>query len=354
MTLPLAANAGTLWKGDFSSSDLSQWSKVERVAASRIKVVADGDGGKAGRFLVKQGDDPINASGNRNELVYVGDKITEGAERWYSWNTLWPDSFKSAPTWQLFTQWHHTGTSGSPPIEFFTNREQILLRVNQKQVWSTPLTRGLWHWFVLHVKWSSNASKGYVEVYYDGKPVLRRLVTKTLYAGQGVYLKQGLYRKDTITYDQVIYHRRTRIQNSSPLTPTSVLPKVGASTLGAAIPLALVLPLAQALLPDAVNAAASAEGSVAVDDADMVNEEDAATVQEALDIQATAAPLTPLPDEPAAEELSAKNAGYYEDAEGNLVGVGQGAGCASAGASISALAALVLPFTRRKRRRTCA
>ncbi|HEY0093847.1 MAG TPA: polysaccharide lyase, partial [Archangium sp.] len=109
--------------------------------------------------------------------------------------------------WQLFTQWHHSGDNGSPPVEFYVNGETIYLRVNGTTVvWSTPLVRGQWQDFVFHVKWSSKSGVGFVELYLNGQLVLPKRSAATLYSGQTNYLKVGLYRNSTIAPVGVVYH----------------------------------------------------------------------------------------------------------------------------------------------------
>jgi hypothetical protein len=213
----LPAGATTLFTGDFETGDLSQWTKAQVVAADRIQVVASPrrQGSFAARFEVRQGDDPINASGNRAELVWSKNPETEGSERWYGWSTLWPEGYPSEKTWQLFTQWHHSGCCGSPPMELYVNGETIYLRVNASQVvWSEPLVRGKWHDFVMHVKWSSSASVGYVELWYDGKLALPKTYGKNLYAGEVNTMKIGLYRNATIQPVGVLYHDGMRVGTS--------------------------------------------------------------------------------------------------------------------------------------------
>lgn len=206
------AAAKVLWKGDFESGDISQWTKAQIVASNRIRIVSDPvrDGRFAARFLVRQGDDPIGASGNRSELVQLG-QDEAGKELVYRWHTMWPSDYASEDTWQLFTQWHHTGSDGSPPVEFFVWGEQIYLRVNGDDLWSTPLVRGRWQEFVFRVKWARN---GWVELHHNGRLVLPKTSASTLYAGQGVYLKQGLYRDAKVAKEQVIFHDAMTIATS--------------------------------------------------------------------------------------------------------------------------------------------
>ncbi len=205
------ARAEVIWRGDFSTGDLSQWSSKEAVSSDRLTVVPDPVDGSRDvlKAFVVQGDNPIHSSGNRNELLYTGDDVT-GQERWYHWQTRWPADYASEPTWQVFTQWHQDTGGGSPPVEFFVNGETVYLRVQRDNpngaVWTAPLERGRWHDFVFHVKWSSDPAAGWVELWYDGRLALPRHACATMFPGTGVYLKQGLYRSASISPTQTIFH----------------------------------------------------------------------------------------------------------------------------------------------------
>jgi hypothetical protein len=199
---------GVVWRGDFETGDRTQWSSTQMVSSDRLQVVPSPvrEGRYAIKVTVKQGDNPISASGNRNELVKMT-REKEGDEFFYRWSTMFASDFPSAKTWQLFAQWHHEGNSGSPPVEFYVNGETIYFRVQASTVlWSTPLVRGQWQDFIFHVKWSASASTGFVELYHNGKLVVPKRGAATLYSGQTNYLKVGLYRNSTIAPTGVVYH----------------------------------------------------------------------------------------------------------------------------------------------------
>jgi hypothetical protein len=199
---------GVVWRGDFETGNIDQWSGKQMVSADRLQVVSSPtrQGSYALKVTVKQGDNPISASGNRNELVKMTNE-KEGDEYFYKWSTMFASDFPSAATWQLFTQWHHSGDSGSPPVEFYVNGETIYLRVQGSTVvWTTPLVRGQWQDFIFHVKWSANSSVGFVELYRNGQLVLPKRYVATMYSGQTNYLKVGLYRNSTIAPTGVVYH----------------------------------------------------------------------------------------------------------------------------------------------------
>jgi uncharacterized protein (TIGR03382 family) len=210
LLMPAVASASTLWKGDFETGTLSQWSKIQSVASDRLMVVTDvvREGRYALKTTVKKGDDPIGASGNRNELVYMS-RETTGVEYFYKWSTLFPSSYPSSSKWQVFAQWHQDGCCGSPPLEFYVVGEEMRLRVggsSGKVVWRAPLGRGSWHDFVVRVKWSSDPKVGFVELYKDGKLALPRTMAATQFGQEKNYLKLGLYRDASISQVGIVYH----------------------------------------------------------------------------------------------------------------------------------------------------
>jgi hypothetical protein len=210
--LSFQARASVVWRGDFETDDLSQWSSVDGLA-SRLTVVPSPvrQGSYALRVEVRSGD--FASNGNRNELVRDVPE-TEGMDRYYAWSTMFDASYPIASTWQVFTQWHHSGCCGSPPLEFDVDGQNLSLSRNPPPVsggtttslWSTPLVRGVWHDFVLHVIWSSNPDLGFIELWYDGNKAIDRKAVQTLFPGMVNYLKQGLYRDSSITAVGVVYH----------------------------------------------------------------------------------------------------------------------------------------------------
>ena len=84
---------------------------------------------------------------------------------------------------------------------------QIKLSGNENDTyfWTAPLQKGAWHDYIVHVKWSTSNTVGGVEVWYDGAHVLPFTSTATLFPNDTVYLKQGLYRSQSVTWNQTLY-----------------------------------------------------------------------------------------------------------------------------------------------------
>lgn len=214
------------WRGDFETGDLTQWKAPQVRNKSRITVQSDvrREGRFAARVEVAPGDSNVAGSGSGERAdLWISRSATngnEGVESYWAWSTYFPSDFDAPPrAWNVFTGFHHTGSTGQSNIHFdVRDRERIGLRVMggdfanpiRRDFTLAALRRGQWYDIVFHVKWSSNPRIGFVEVWLNGRRVVKRTATPTLYAGQGVYLKQGYYRA-AYTRPTVIYLDGTRV-----------------------------------------------------------------------------------------------------------------------------------------------
>jgi Polysaccharide lyase len=201
------ARASVVWRGDFETGDITQWNHYEGIG-TRFTVVPSPvrEGKYALRTELRQGD--IASNGTRNELDYLLQQ-GEGTDLYYSWSTMFPAEYPNTPGFQIFTQWHQEQNIGNaPPIVFHIANGQMRFtnNVTGTVVWSAPLVLGVWHDFIAHIKWSSNASVGFCELWYDGQHVASRTFGATLFPGTWVYLKQGLYRDNSIVPTAVVFH----------------------------------------------------------------------------------------------------------------------------------------------------
>jgi hypothetical protein len=234
LLLAPAAHANVLWRGDFSTGDLSQWTSPQSAAPpghswdpSRLSVVTTQhppDDPHALQITLNAGDVAWNT--NHNPPIYMGSRsevthpspLGEGAERWYYWEVYFPANYgvnDGKGGGAVFTQWHHTsptkGEPGSPPLLFsaFTNVVQLVHvpRLNStaaEVMWQAPLVKNQWHEFMVHIKFSSNPQLGLVEISYDHQTVLSRPMN-TLFPGFTDYLKMGQYRRPNATPNDTIW-----------------------------------------------------------------------------------------------------------------------------------------------------
>jgi len=145
-----------------------------------------------------------------------------GQTSWWRWSTMFPKSFHPNPgAWNFFTQWHHTGNSCMPPVRFevdnYYSPPKLRLEIwggrlhtstctpQYKRAWNLgTMRRGHWYTFHFKVHWSPRRSRGFVKVVINGRTRVHAHAA-TLYAGQGVYVKQGFYRGPS-SLTTTVYH----------------------------------------------------------------------------------------------------------------------------------------------------
>jgi len=190
-TVPPTTTAGpppgtVLFNGDFETGNFNQWPLCQtHVYNNPCTGMPGGDyaltiehpgfqGNSAARLEVHDGDQPF-CCGERAQLVGPSNE-TEGRDLWYSWDVKVDTQFPTSNSWQVLMQWHST-VDGSPPLNFLAENNNIVLetrpRPNQPytgitNVWTGPLDKGVWHAYQVHVRWSSNANIGLVELWRDG------------------------------------------------------------------------------------------------------------------------------------------------------------------------------------------
>lgn len=226
-----------LFTGDFETGDFSQWvvqnvfhndpgAEYTDTYAAAI-VTGSPQGSYGARFELRDGDVPFGSS-ERTEVQ--GPSYTSGGEegddRWYEWWTKFDPLFPSnhaSQGWGLVAQFHDQ-SGGSPPLGLYVDdaNGQWCLRVNEQSspgvfvashvLWSAPLDNGVWQKVKLHIKWSTNSTVGFVELWHDGvaQPLTggaTKVFIQTLTpGGGGTYFKQGYYRNGAVTGTGVVFH----------------------------------------------------------------------------------------------------------------------------------------------------
>ncbi len=214
-TLATSGSGGVIWRGDYETGNFSQWECGLQVQAEgRATVVTSPvrQGKYAARYEVRPGDHNVGTGNGERTEVKSCRHAVEGEEQWWAWSTMFaPDFSASNSDWNIFTQFHNSGTTGGR-VEFYVNGNSMQFVTHGGEL-NNPTARfceiakrtnGKWYDFVIHVKWSS-ANTGFAEVWVNGKKAVQFTNTPTLYVGQDVYLKQGYYREPQSNVG-VIFH----------------------------------------------------------------------------------------------------------------------------------------------------
>jgi hypothetical protein len=221
------------WAGDAETGDLSQWASSVAVAGDRIRTVTwpVRQGRFAYRFEVRGGDNPVPefSSNDRAELGQAnpgrGPLIHAGAEEWYGFSVRFDRSFPDA-SWQVVAQWKQLG-GNPPPAELSADDDVLAFSMggssahpgDRKRLFEAPLTRRVWHDFVMHVKWSPSPREGFVELWHDGELVVPKTSIANMYrdsSGDIIpnHARIGYYRDRSISAPGVVYIDAYKVGNS--------------------------------------------------------------------------------------------------------------------------------------------
>ena len=168
------------------------------------------------------------ASGERVRSQIYASQATvdgyDGHENWYAWSTMIaPGSALRSDGWNNLTSWHQTGptcpapmhlaVAGSTKMLYFATRggplDETTCLNPYRESWDLgTVTFGQWYDFIVHVKYSADPAVGFLEIFMNGKLVVPKTHTATLYTGQGVYLKQG-YDAGSATGTTTVYNDGT-------------------------------------------------------------------------------------------------------------------------------------------------
>ena len=213
-----AAEAEVSWRGNYETGSFGQWNLGVQQLQGPATIVRDRvrEGGYAARFEARPKADLTLPGGDRSEALTRTSEVA-GSESWWAWSTYFDTDFNPNPdsAWNVFTQWHHTGSTGQANVSFMvdTASSPWNIQINafggdqdqNKQVFRlADFQRNVWYDFVFHVRWAPD-NTGFVEVWVNGERVVPLTYRPTTYAGMGVYLKQGLYRGES-SLTSVVYH----------------------------------------------------------------------------------------------------------------------------------------------------
>jgi hypothetical protein len=230
-----SAQAEIIWRGDFESQGLSQWSGTNH--GDCIDLVSDTvlEGENAARIEINDDEGHIWSNGlNRVEFRYEpGAAATaEGQDLYFGWSFMLPELFtqdnhqigyfESKDTWQQMMSFVVEGSS----LSFVTRRPQNV------QHWSTEaLEAGVWYDLAMHIRWSKDRNEGLVSVWFDGEKVVGEKSAQTLNDDNAHFIQLGILR-DTIATDESMYVDNARRGTSIEDVLSARVPAPGQAPLG--------------------------------------------------------------------------------------------------------------------------
>jgi len=225
--LVVAAPAEVVWRGDFETGTLEQWKGAPK--SDSVKIV---------QAPVREGKYACRIDGSNAAKKGALDRIefqhqpeppgtAEGTERYFGWSVYLPKKFTDVV--------HHVGyfetrNSWSQLMSFEAKGEDLKFstRVPYKLHWTGngKLTPGRWHDFVVHVLWSRDPAKGYVEVWFDGEKVVPLAKTATLRDENVAFFQIGFIRETSDVAESIVIDHVVEATTLKDVTPPP-LPKGG-------------------------------------------------------------------------------------------------------------------------------
>lgn len=206
----LPASAGVIWRGDFETGTTEQWKGAPK--SDSVKVVQEPV--REGKYALRIDGTNAAKKGKLDRIEFQHQPkapgTAEGTERYFGWSVYLP---------KKFTDSHHnvgyfeTRNSWSQLMAFEAQGEDVKFstRVPYALHWTGKgkLTAGRWHDFAVHVLWSRDPAKGFVEVWFDGEKVVPLTKTATLRDENVAFFQIGLLRAtsevpETIIFDHVV------------------------------------------------------------------------------------------------------------------------------------------------------
>jgi Polysaccharide lyase len=204
------ASAEIIWRGDFETGTTEQWRGAPRTDA--VKVVTDPV--RAGKYALRIDGTNAAKRGTRDRIEFqhqpAAPGTSEGTERYFGWSVFLP---KKLTDDSHAVGYFETRNSWRQLMSFEARGEDVIYstRVPYARHWTGAgkLVPGRWHDFAVHVLWSRDPGKGFVEVWFDGEQVVPRSMTATLLDENVAFFQLGLMRAtsdvpETIIIDHVI------------------------------------------------------------------------------------------------------------------------------------------------------
>jgi hypothetical protein len=205
-----AVSAEVIWRGDFETGTTEQWKGAPK--SDSIRVVQDPV--REGKYALRIDGTNAARKGKLDRIEFQHQPkppgTAEGTERYFGWSVYVPkkltDDFHSVGYFETRNSWRQL-------MAFEVRGEDITVstRVPYKLHWTGKgkFTPGRWHDVAVHVLWSRDPNKGFVEVWFDGEKVVPRTKTATLLDENVAFFQIGFMRDtsevpETIIIDHVV------------------------------------------------------------------------------------------------------------------------------------------------------
>lgn len=196
------------WQGDMEMGDLSQWSYLANPAGLSVAEDCVYEGDYAARIAI-DGSEQFLWNGredlNRSELNYRPANTAEGDNTYFGWSFYLPATFadarhelgywESADSWKQHMRFNIEGDTFS-----------FQLSDAEERFWEVPgfAAPGVWRDVAMHIHWSSDPEKGFMEVWLDGESMGKTAMATRVNDTDPMFTQIGILR-DQREETEVIY-----------------------------------------------------------------------------------------------------------------------------------------------------
>jgi hypothetical protein len=201
--------SGLVFLGDFETASLKGW----QVSGNPPQTTTSPT--RAGKYAMKTSlDRHKDKVAYRTEVSGPGSDV--GKEYWYGFSIFLPEDYIPDKIWEIVAQWH-----GVPDFKIGENWRNPVMALSTdggkwgfvsrwdakrntfeggkrryggtKQYDLGPYHKGVWTDWVVHVKWSYKHD-GILEIWQNGKIVVKQKGPNAFNDGKGPYFKMGIYK----------------------------------------------------------------------------------------------------------------------------------------------------------------
>jgi hypothetical protein len=216
------ARATVVWTATMEKGDLSEWTSqtngtIHLDAGVRTNILASTDRAYSGSYSCKVTVHPDDIYGmylqDRADTKHNSTLTGEGKDSWLSGYYFLPEDAKTRNEIAFYETmmtsrnwmdlWIEPKTGGGTTVKF--GIESNGANLGSVLVWTGEWKVGVWHQWAIHVHWSTDATKGLVDLWWDGQQVITGYKHKTKYDTNDMFFQTGLHRVLTQPYTETIY-----------------------------------------------------------------------------------------------------------------------------------------------------
>jgi hypothetical protein len=224
-----SASASVVWAANAERPLTQEWANYSCQDASRITRVTfpSAQGRYAYRVNLNDGD---NSYGERCEMAMGSPTrdgfpvFSSGDENWIGYQVYIPANFpQEGDKYNEITQFKQVNDLCAPALSLHVEQDRLLLfhsadnrgSCGGRSVWSAPMSYDHWVKLLYHVKWSSDPSVGFVELWgdIDGSGMKLLMPRTSMFTmkmdssdrTQPVDARLGIYRDSSIAGDATAY-----------------------------------------------------------------------------------------------------------------------------------------------------